>query len=113
MNFVFQPSDITSKQSIQVALYPNIEEDLKSTVHQNTGNFVSIPSEKHNTNNSTTTTIRGEKLLAVSDLFHVCYQTVLPVDSRKLNSRPQGLDVARSLKNFFCQRRPKLHSYFK
>ncbi len=108
--FVFHPSNVTSQQSKQVSLYPDIGEDLTSNIHQDTDHSVSITSEK---NNSTTMTIRREKLLAVSDLFYVCYQTVLPDDSRKLNSRPQGLDVARSVKNFFLQGPPKFHSYFK
>jgi len=111
--FVFQSSNVTSKQSMHVALYPDIGEDLTINVHQNTGNFASVSSEKNKTNNSTTTTIREEKLLAVSDLFHFCYQTVLPADSRKLNSRPHGLNVVRSVKNFFGQGHPTLHSYFK
>lgn len=54
---------------------------------------------------STKTTLRKEKLLAVSDLFHICYQTMLSDHPTKLDSRPLGLDIARSVKNFFVPRR--------
>lgn len=87
--FVFHPSNTTSVRSTQIGLSSN--------------NF------HHAT---TTTNIREEKLLAVSNLFYLCYQNVLPNGSRQFNTRSQGLGVVRSAKNFFGQQRQKLNSHF-
>ena len=89
--FVFHPSNVT-----EIGLYSNVEKNL-------TTNFQHTP---------TTTNIREEKLLAVSNLFYACYQTTVPSDSRKFNIRSQGLDAVRSAKNFFDQQRLKFNSHF-
>ncbi|CAF3971469.1 unnamed protein product [Rotaria sordida] len=90
--FVFQPSNITNRQSILVATEPNS--------HCSSGYHCIYPDIGKD---STKKTIRKEKLLAVSNLFHVCYLTVVPNDSNKLDPQRLGLHVARSIKNFFIR----------
>jgi len=104
--FIFQPSNVTRKQSI---LLPTEANNHCSLEHRtcNTSSYCNIEQDL------TKKTIRKDKLLALSNLFHVCYRTVIPYGSSKIDSRPQRLNIARSVKKFFFRGRPAFNSYLK